>query len=98
MPKRQPANFTEPFTVTNGMRELAQRKGWPNPDDEVEEFVDHYTATGWRMKGGQPIVDRDAAFRLWLRNRARWNEERQRMLEPQETEPIRHGAWGRKLG
>jgi hypothetical protein len=93
MSKRTPIIFTEPFTVSDRIRELAREKGWPNPDSEVDEFVDYYSATGWKMKGGQPIVDRDAAFRLWLRNRARWRAESQVENEP----PARTGVWAKRL-
>lgn len=95
MPKRQPTLFTEPFTVSDGIRELAKKNGWPNPDLEKDYFVDYYESIGWKMKGGQPIVDREAAFRMWLRRHLQWSQERTQ----QENEPVvRTGAWGRKLG
>lgn len=62
------------FAVSGRIRELAKQRGWPNPDDEVEAFVDHWEAVGWKRKGGILITDREAAFRTWLRNAMKWNK------------------------
>lgn len=60
------------FVVTDRIRQLAKEKGWPNPDSEVEAFIDYHKAGGWRLKNGLTIVDREAAFRTWLRNAAKF--------------------------
>ena len=37
----------------------------PQPAAEVQRFIDHYTARGWRLGDGNPVVDFAAAARLW---------------------------------
>jgi hypothetical protein len=43
----------------------AEREKAGRPHIEAENFFNHYTANGWKQKGGQPIVDWQAAFRTW---------------------------------
>lgn len=62
----------KPFVVSDRIRELAKEHGWPDPDKEVDAFVDHYEASNWVRKGGVKIINKDAAFRTWLRTAARW--------------------------
>jgi hypothetical protein len=45
------------------------------PQNEVEEFHDHFTANGWKV-GLVPMKDARAALRNWHRRTARWAEER----------------------
>lgn len=54
------------FIVSDRIRELAKREGWPDPDSEVNKFLDHHEATGWKRRGGITIVNKEAAFRTWL--------------------------------
>ena len=49
------------FKVTPEIRLLAKAKGWPNPDKEVEKFID------WHRARGRKFLDKEAAFRGWLR-------------------------------
>ena len=37
----------------------------PQPAAEVQRFIDHYTARGWRLGDGNPVADPAAAARLW---------------------------------
>lgn len=66
----------EGFTVSDRIRELAQERGWPDPDQEIEAFLDYWIARNWKAKSGVRIVDKEAAFRTWLRNQAKWAKER----------------------
>ncbi len=36
-----------------------------DPDKEVQRFIDHYQANGWRRAGGAKIADRAAVCRQW---------------------------------
>lgn len=45
-----------------------------HPDLNAGRFVDFYTTTGWRLKGGQPIKDWKACVRTWIRR----DEEREK--------------------
>lgn len=48
------------------MNEHAERIGLTA--DEVDAFVDHFTANGWKVgRGGQPMKDWRAAMRTWKR-------------------------------
>lgn len=38
------------------------------PDAEVDKFLDHFTANGWRVSGRAPMRDWRAALRNWSRN------------------------------
>lgn len=49
------------FKVSDRVRELAKKNGWPSPDGELSKFADYHTA-----KGSQ-FSDWEAAFRTWLR-------------------------------
>lgn len=59
-PKRK--RFAPP--TVDEIREYAVEYGFP---DEVDDFVDHYTANGW-MCGRVPMKDWKAAFRKWCSN------------------------------
>lgn len=52
------------------VRELAQQKDWPDPDEEIEAFKDYHLARDSKF------ADWEAAFRTWLRNAARWKPQR----------------------
>lgn len=40
-------------------------KNYKNPAEQVERFVNHYKANGWRRSGGSKIVDRVALADSW---------------------------------
>lgn len=56
------------FKVSDRIRELAVKNGWPDPDQQVDEFVDHH------LRDGSLYSDWEAAFRTWLRNAKRWGK------------------------
>ena len=58
------------FVVSAGIRELARKKDWAKPEDEIEAFIDHHLAKGDLM------ADWEAAFRTWLRNEKRWRKNK----------------------
>ena len=37
----------------------------PQPAAEVQRFIDHYSARGWKLGDGNPVVDPLAVARLW---------------------------------
>lgn len=37
----------------------------PQPAAEVQRFIDHYSARGWKLGDGNPVVDHLAVARLW---------------------------------
>jgi len=49
------------FKVTPEIRLLAKAKGWPDPDEQREKFID------WHRAKGNKFLDLEAAFRGWLR-------------------------------
>jgi len=49
------------FKVTPEIRLLAKVKGWPDPDEQREKFID------WHRARGRKFYDFEAAFRGWLR-------------------------------
>jgi hypothetical protein len=59
-PKRKTA-FPDGFLVSGPLRELVTKNGWPNPDQQVEQFRDYH------LKHGSRFVDWEAAFRTWMR-------------------------------
>lgn len=62
---RAPAD-DEPFVISDSLRQWAKEWGI-DPERYVGAFVDHWRASGWKRKGGVKIIDREAAFRNWLR-------------------------------
>lgn len=44
---------------------------------DAEQFVDHYTANGWKQSNGNPIKDWKAAVRTWEKNSFRQNQPKQ---------------------
>lgn len=62
------------FVISEKIRELANKEGLPDPDTQVKKFLDYHEMTGWKMKNGLKIVDKEAAFRNWLRNRKKWDD------------------------
>ena len=56
------------FKASPRIVELARQNGWPNPESELDAFRDYHLAHGSIM------ADWEAAFRTWLRNRARWDK------------------------
>lgn len=70
------------FKVTPRILELAKQHGWPNPDSELDAFKDYHLAHGSRM------ADWEAAFRTWLRNRARWGKPG-RIITHSSENPLR---------
>lgn len=67
------------FEVTNKMRQWAASRGMPNPDSEIEHFIDYHLAHGSTMRDWQ------AAFRTWLRNAKKWN--------PKNNKPTGDTTW-----
>lgn len=43
--------------------------------DDSEHFFDHFESNGWRV-GRNPMKNWQAAMRNWLRNKRKWNNER----------------------
>jgi len=43
-------------------------------------FVDHFTASGWKLSNGNTMKDWHAAVRNWKRNETRWSKPRQQPL------------------
>lgn len=72
---------TTSFVVpsVNDVKQYAESIG--HPEFESERFVNFYTATGWRLKGGQPIKNWQACARDWIRR----DEERLRQAAPTFT-------------
>jgi hypothetical protein len=78
----------KPFVVTDRMRQLAKERGWPDPDSEVDAFIDHHEAGGWKLKAGVPIVNKEAAFRTWLRNAQRFKPiQGKPAVQPKQSQP-----------
>jgi hypothetical protein len=53
----------------------------------AQEFVDHYTASGWRLKGGQPMKDWQAAIRNW--ENIRKKDHGRKLFASQQHDPAR---------
>lgn len=53
---------------------------------DAQQFCDHYTANGWKQKGGNPIKDWRAAVRTWERNGINHS------TQPQDKQPERYGS------
>lgn len=53
-----------PPTVEDVLKYCEERKNKVN----AEQFIDYYTARGWKTKGGATMVDWQAAVRTWERN------------------------------
>lgn len=54
------------FKVSEGIRIWVGINQMPDPDQQLEAFIDHHAALGNLM------ADWDAAFRTWLRNAKKW--------------------------
>lgn len=61
------------FKVSDRIRELAKKKGWPSPDGEVEQFIDYWLGTGDKM------ADWEAVFRNRLRQVKKWGDKSSRL-------------------
>jgi hypothetical protein len=61
---RRGSRVPEDFTVSNAHRQFAAAKGLPDPEDQVDAFIDY-----WRAQSGSRGIklDWDATFRTWLR-------------------------------
>ena len=57
------------YCVSDETRDFAQRNKLPDPDDHVDEFIDHNAAAG------NLSADWDASFRGWLRRAKRMSEQ-----------------------
>lgn len=66
---------TTSFVVpsVNDVKQYAESIG--HPEFESERFVNFYTATGWRLKGGQPIKNWHACARDWIRRDEKRRQE-----------------------
>ena len=66
---------TTSFVVpsVNDVKQYAESIG--HPEFDAEHFVNYYTATGWRLKGGQPIKNWHACARDWIRRDEKRRQE-----------------------
>lgn len=46
------------------------------PEYEVDKFLDHFTANGWKVSGRTPMRDWNAAMRNWSRNVLEFSRDR----------------------
>lgn len=58
------------FKVTDAVRALAKQNGWPNPDTEVQAFIDHHRFAGTLGS------DWERGFHTWLRKAVEFNSRR----------------------
>lgn len=63
--------------------------------DIIDEFMDYYDSTGWRLKGGLSMKDWQATYRRWCRkqqdrpkNRSSGNPFKDKLRELEEEEKI----------
>lgn len=66
---------TTSFVVpsVNDVKQYAESIG--HPEFDAEHFVNYYTTTGWRLKGGQPIKNWHACARDWIRRDEKRRQE-----------------------
>ncbi|MBR1387795.1 MAG: hypothetical protein IJ553_05275 [Alloprevotella sp.] len=75
------ARFTPP-SITEVEAYCKERGNGVN----AQQFCDHYTANGWKQKGGNPIKDWRAAVRTWERNGI--NQPQQVTHQPQQRKTL----------
>lgn len=71
------------FKVSTAMIKLAEKNGWADPFTEVDAFRDYHLAKGSLM------FDWEAAFRTWMRNQKKWQDEKQQSERPARAQPSR---------
>ncbi len=66
---------TTSFVVpsVNDVKQYAESIG--HPEFDAVHFVNYYTATGWRLKGGQPIKNWNACVNDWIRRDEKRQQE-----------------------
>lgn len=71
--KKKGTRFTPPSLEE--VQAYCESAGFPI---DVKHFIDHYTETGWRKKGGSEIRDWKAAVRNWHRNDEKYKASQSR--------------------
>ena len=80
--------MADEFIISDKIRELATKLGEPDLEGEVDKFLNHHEATGWKRKGGIKIVNKEAALRTWLGNAKTYRDERNRQLDADWTKYV----------
>lgn len=63
-----PSEIPSAFSISESIKKWAKNKNLPNPETEIEAFIDHHKSRGSLMK------DWDAAFRTWIRNSVKFGK------------------------
>lgn len=69
--KTERKRFSPP--TVEDVKQYAESIG--HPEFDAERFVNYYTTTGWRLKGGQPIKNWQACVRDWIRRDEKRQQE-----------------------
>jgi hypothetical protein len=59
----------EDFEPSHRHYEIARERGWPDPDEEYEKFIEHHVAAG------NKFANVDMAFTKWLRKAAEFKNK-----------------------
>ena len=84
--------MADEFIISDKIRELATKLGEPDLEGEVDKFLNHHEATGWKRKGGIKIVNKEAALRTWLGNAKTYRDERAQRVYTQDKPLVRSFA------
>jgi hypothetical protein len=73
--KKKRATFTPP--TEKELHDFFMELGWQNDQGlQARTMIDHYRQQGWKLKGGNKMIDWKAAGRNWLRRQQQWENRK----------------------